>query len=331
MTSSSSTPTSDRVGRGGTCGRACASSLRRPSRPCPDGPCRRPTTPTPGPSTWRRTCATTSSGTASSSGAASASPVSPGTGDALVVTGTTGAAEHRWRARHVVSATGTWSRPFVPAVPGRERFAGRQLHSATYLGVEDVRGARVLVVGGGNSGAQLMAEVSAVADATWVTLHPPRFLPDDVDGRRLFEIATARRRALAAGGPDPGGVGGLGDVVAVASVREARDAGRLRLAPMIAALTSTGAVGRTAPPPTSTSSCGAPGSGPSCRTCTRSVSPRSTATRVPTAPTARTARPAPTSPGCISSGTATGPAPRRPPSSGSARPPRRPRPASRRR
>ncbi|GAA1883478.1 ArsO family NAD(P)H-dependent flavin-containing monooxygenase [Lapillicoccus jejuensis] len=165
-------------------------------------------------------------------------------GDALAVTGLDAGAgvERRWRARHVVSATGTWTRPFVPAVPGRDVFAGRQLHSASYRGVEDVAGARVLVVGGGNSGAQLMAEVSAVARATWVTLRPPRFLPDDVDGRRLFEVATARRRALLAGEADPGGVGGLGDVVAVASVREARDAGRLRTAPMVAALTPTGAV-----------------------------------------------------------------------------------------
>lgn len=160
----------------------------------------------------------------------------------LVVSGTEHGVRRRWLARHVVSATGTWTRPFVPSVPGRATFAGRQLHSSSYGGVADVAGSRVVVVGGGNSGAQLMAEVSAVADATWATLRPPRFLSDDVDGRRLFEIATTRRRALLAGEPDPGGVGGLGDVVAVRSVREARDAGRLRLAPMIAALTPTGAV-----------------------------------------------------------------------------------------
>ena len=37
-----------------------------------------------------------------------------------------------WRARAVVSATGTWSRPFLPAVPGRSAFAGRQLHTVNY-------------------------------------------------------------------------------------------------------------------------------------------------------------------------------------------------------
>ncbi len=33
-------------------------------------------------------------------------------------------------------------------------------------------------------------------DLTWVTQRPPRFLADDIDGRALFDAATARRRAL---------------------------------------------------------------------------------------------------------------------------------------
>lgn len=37
-----------------------------------------------------------------------------------------------WSARAVVSATGTWWRPFLPAVPGRETFTGRQLHTVQY-------------------------------------------------------------------------------------------------------------------------------------------------------------------------------------------------------
>ena len=31
----------------------------------------------------------------------------------------------------------------------------------------------------GNSGAQILAEVSRVAETTWMTPEPPRFLPDD--------------------------------------------------------------------------------------------------------------------------------------------------------
>jgi cation diffusion facilitator CzcD-associated flavoprotein CzcO len=125
------------------------------------------------------------------------------------------------RAEHVISATGTWSRPFVPRYPGS--FAGRQVHTAGYRQAADFAGQRVLIVGGGNSAAQILAEVSLVAETTWVTLRSPRFLPDDVDGRALFEIATRRHQARQRGEADSGGVAGLGDIVMVAAVREARD------------------------------------------------------------------------------------------------------------
>ena len=88
--------------------------------------------------------------------------------------------------------------------------------------------------------AQLLAEISQVAETTWVTLRPPRFLPDDVDGRVLFDVATTRRRALDAGERDPGGVAGLGDVVMVESVRRARDRGVLEAEAMFERITASG-------------------------------------------------------------------------------------------
>ncbi|MFE0803334.1 ArsO family NAD(P)H-dependent flavin-containing monooxygenase [Streptomyces sp. NPDC058812] len=156
-----------------------------------------------------------------------------------------------WRARAVISATGTWSRPFVPALTGSGDFTGRQLHTAHYRrpadfagpGVPPAGGPRsVLVVGGGNSGAQIAADLSldGRVETTWVTRRPPRFLPDDIDGRVLFDVATARRRALDEGRGDTGGVASLGDVVAVPPVRAARDAGLLRARPMFRRLTATG-------------------------------------------------------------------------------------------
>jgi len=147
-----------------------------------------------------------------------------------------------WSARAVISATGTWGRPFVPRYSGMGAFTGTQLHSADYDGPDPYAGKRVVVVGGGNTGAQLLAELSRVADATWVTLRPPRFLPDEVDGRVLFQVATARRKALDSGQGDTGGVGSLGDVVMVPPVREARGRGALVARPMFERLTRTGVV-----------------------------------------------------------------------------------------
>lgn len=83
------------------------------------------------------------------------------------------AGERRWRSRTLVNATGTWTRPFVPSYPGAETFAGEQLHTASYRGAEQLRGRRVLVVGGGASAVQLLGEIAPVADTLWVTRRPP--------------------------------------------------------------------------------------------------------------------------------------------------------------
>ncbi len=145
-----------------------------------------------------------------------------------------------WTAEAVVSTTGTWRRPFWPRYPGQETFRGVQIHAADYREPSALAGQHVVVVGGGNSAAQLLAEVSTVASTTWVTPRPPRFLPDEVDGRALFEIATRRAVALARGEDDDGGVGGLGDVVVVPSVREARGRGVLEARPLPSEITPEG-------------------------------------------------------------------------------------------
>ncbi|HYO38971.1 MAG TPA: ArsO family NAD(P)H-dependent flavin-containing monooxygenase [Nocardioidaceae bacterium] len=142
----------------------------------------------------------------------------------------------------VISATGTWTRPFWPTYPGQRDFRGLQLHTADYRSPGPFAGQHVVVVGGGNSAAQLLAEISTVATTTWVTPRPPRFLPDDVDGRVLFDVATARATALASGAPDSGGVGGLGDIVMVPPVREARDRGVFRAVPPFRLLTDDAVV-----------------------------------------------------------------------------------------
>jgi hypothetical protein len=41
-----------------------------------------------------------------------------------------------WRARALVDATGTWSRPFVPHYPGQDTFGGWQLHTVDHRGPE---------------------------------------------------------------------------------------------------------------------------------------------------------------------------------------------------
>lgn len=81
-----------------------------------------------------------------------------------------------FHAEGLLSATGTWDRPYVPSYPGIESFRGRQLHTHDYRRPEPFAGQRVLVVGGGISAVDLLTELSAVAETTWVTRTPVTFL-----------------------------------------------------------------------------------------------------------------------------------------------------------
>jgi putative flavoprotein involved in K+ transport len=147
-----------------------------------------------------------------------------------------------WRARAVVSASGTWRAPYIPAYADRTLFEGRQLHSAAYAGPDAFVGQTVLVVGGGNSGAQILAELSTVAKTIWVTERDPVFLPDDVDGRVLFERATARWKAQEGTGPAGVPPGGFGDVVMIETVKDARTRGVLNAVRPFARFTREGVV-----------------------------------------------------------------------------------------
>jgi len=157
------------------------------------------------------------------------------TGDQLTVRADVG----EWQCAHVISATGTWDTPFLPTYPGSREFTGQQFHTVDYQSPDRFRDQRVAIVGGGNSAAQILAEVSTVADTLWVAPHPPRFMPDDVDGRVLFDAAS-QREAAARAGLTNSGVAGLGDIVMVPSVREARERGVLHASPMFERLTATG-------------------------------------------------------------------------------------------
>lgn len=77
----------------------------------------------------------------------------------------------------VVNATGTWHRPRVPSVPGREIFAGRQLTTPEYRAATDFAGLRVAVVGGGTSALGFLDELDHHAAAlSWYTRRPPQWL-----------------------------------------------------------------------------------------------------------------------------------------------------------
>lgn len=130
--------------------------------------------------------------------------------------------ESTFYSKTIISATGTWGKPFIPAISGKDKFKGKQVHSANYQRPEDFAGQKVLIVGEGNSGAQILAEVSKVAETVWATRKTPEFLPDDVDGRVLFDQASAKYYAEKKGEKFDVSKNNLGNIVMVPSVKEAR-------------------------------------------------------------------------------------------------------------
>jgi len=108
--------------------------------------------------------------------------------------------DRSWLTGSVINATGTWQRPFIPYYPGAGAFAGRQLHTHDYAGPQEFRGQHVLVVGGGASAVQILAELSEVASTTWVTRRPPvwRSTPfTEAAGREAVALVEERvRRGL---------------------------------------------------------------------------------------------------------------------------------------
>ena len=92
----------------------------------------------------------------------------------------------RLYAEHVVIATGAFQRPKLPAAASTLPESVVQLHSSQYRDPEQLPPGDVLVVGGGNSGVQIAAELAA-GRTTWLSIgtRVPR-LPERIFGRSVF-------------------------------------------------------------------------------------------------------------------------------------------------
>ncbi len=60
----------------------------------------------------------------------------------------------------LVMATGIWNTPVVTVLPGEEQFGGLRLHASRYRNAQPFVGQRVLVIGVGNSGAEIAVDLS---------------------------------------------------------------------------------------------------------------------------------------------------------------------------
>jgi cation diffusion facilitator CzcD-associated flavoprotein CzcO len=117
----------------------------------------------------------------------------------------------RWRitttagdfvAQALVSATGPWSEPVLPDVPGLETFEGHAFHSSRWDHGHDLDGARVAVIGTGASAVQFVPRIRKRAEqvtifqrtAQWILPKPDR--PTTRAERALFRRVPGAQRAL---------------------------------------------------------------------------------------------------------------------------------------
>lgn len=97
----------------------------------------------------------------------------------------------RYQAAQVVIATGPFQRPLVPEISAALPDSVFQLHSSAYRHPEQLPPGDVLVVGGGNSGVQIAAELASTRRVTLSAgTRLPR-LPERLFGRSLFSWLEA--------------------------------------------------------------------------------------------------------------------------------------------
>jgi len=117
-------------------------------------------------------------------------------GAAWVVESTAGSL----RAAFVVVATGYNAEPVVPAIPGTETFGGKLLHSADYADATLFAGRSVLVIGMGNTGAEIALDLAEGGARPTLSLrNGVHVVPRDLFGIPIQVVALLATRLLPAG------------------------------------------------------------------------------------------------------------------------------------
>ncbi len=94
------------------------------------------------------------------------------------------AAGNRYESQAVVVCTGFNRCPVVPQWPGQEAFEGEILHSRSYKTGKPYAGKKVLVVGMGNTGAEIALDLWEQGAEPWICVRGPvNIVPRDFRGR----------------------------------------------------------------------------------------------------------------------------------------------------
>ncbi|MEN4041716.1 MAG: NAD(P)-binding domain-containing protein [Anaerolineaceae bacterium] len=96
---------------------------------------------------------------------------------------TTGAGS--FHARNVIVATGPYQKPYTPAFAGQLDPAILQMHSSAYRNPGQMPAQNIIVVGAGNSGAEIALELARAGKRVWLAGRDVGRIPADKVGRVL--------------------------------------------------------------------------------------------------------------------------------------------------
>jgi lysine/ornithine N-monooxygenase len=93
-------------------------------------------------------------------------------------------------AQHVVIATGANRIPVKPKWEGMDNYTGQISHSLNYKNPDRFRGSRVLVIGMGNTGAEIALDLADANIPVWISLRGTvNIVPRDLNGRPVQETS----------------------------------------------------------------------------------------------------------------------------------------------
>lgn len=85
-----------------------------------------------------------------------------------------------FKAKTIISATGSFDSPNLPEIMGTESFVGEITHSSQYYNPERYANKRVIVVGAGNSAVQIAYELRKTSKVTLATRNTIKFIPQTI-------------------------------------------------------------------------------------------------------------------------------------------------------
>jgi cation diffusion facilitator CzcD-associated flavoprotein CzcO len=100
-------------------------------------------------------------------------------------------------ASYVVVASGLNAEPVMPSFPGLEKFRGKVIHSAQYINAKPFVGQSVLVIGMGNSGAEIALDLSEGGARTTISLRNGfHIVPRELFGIPIQIVAIIATKVL---------------------------------------------------------------------------------------------------------------------------------------